>query len=195
MYKYKILVVDDDNTILTQAEELLEGKYIVSIANSCAQAVDFFESGNRADLILLDIMMPDADGYETLKKIRKIHKCENIPVIFLTGAVGADFELKALQLGAKDYITKPFNDAVFLARIELRLVTEYSLELEKLASVTKDLTDIELEILRYMSKGYSNEEISNTLHYSYGYVKQLVSRIFEKLDIASRKEIKQFVKQ
>ncbi len=194
MYKYKILVIDDDNAILAQAEELLFEKYAVSIASSCEQAVAFFESGNRADLILLDIMMPNIDGYETLEKIRQIKKCDNIPVIFLTGAKDPDFELKALKLGAKDYITKPFNDAVFLARIELRLVTEYALELEKLAEVSKELTDIELEILRYMSKGYSNEEISNTLHYSYGYVKQLVSKIFEKLDIANRKEIKKFIK-
>ncbi len=194
MYKYKILIIDDDLSVLEQAEELLMDKYTVSIANSCQQAVKFFESQNRADLILLDIMMPEVDGYETLKTLRKIKRCENTPVIFLTGESGAEFELKALKLGAKDYIVKPFNKAVFLARIELRLVTENSLALEKLAAVSKDLTDVELEILRYMSKGYSNEEISSTLHYSYGYVKQLVSKIFEKLDIANRKEIKKFVK-
>ncbi len=194
MYKYKILVVDDDNAVLEQAEEILMEKYTVSIANSCKQAIDFFESHNRADLILLDINMPEVDGYETLIKLRGIKKCENIPVIFLTGETQPNFEVKALKLGAKDYITKPFNKAVFLARIELRLVTENSLELEKLAAASKELTDIELEILRYMSKGYSNEEISSTLHYSYGYVKQMISKIFEKLDINSRKEVKKFIK-
>ncbi len=192
MYKYKILVVDDDRLVLEQAENLLCDKYAVSLTACGEEAVRFLESGQKTDLILLDIMMPEMDGYQTLERIRRIKGCAEIPVIFLTGASGTDYEVRALKLGATDFIAKPFNMAVFLARIELRLVTENALALEKLAAVSKDLSDIELEILRYMSKGHSNEEISQELNYSYGYVKQLVSKIFEKLDIASRKGVRQF---
>ncbi len=81
---------------------------------------------------------------------------------------------------------------VFLARIEICIYAENPISLELVASVAGDLTTTELLILKYIAKGYSNEDISNELFYSYGYVKQLISKIFEKLAITSRKEIKQF---
>ncbi len=191
MYKYNILVVDDDISVLENAEILLKPTYEVFLANSGDDAIKILKK-QRVDLILLDILMPGMDGYATMESIKLIHECNTVPIIFLTGASEPEFELKALKGGAKDFISKPFNPSVFLARIELCLLSENVIVLEKLSQATGDLTATELMILRLISKGYSNEDVSNELHYSYGYVKQLVSKIFEKLSISGRKEMKQF---
>ncbi len=195
MYKYRILLVDDDITIYESAKILLSDDYDLFYAECGEKAVSFFSDGNQVDLILMDIMMKDMDGYATMENIRAKKHCRNIPVVFLTGASDAGYELKALKSGAKDFVSKPFNPAVFLARIELCLFSENILSYEKLAAVATDLTTMDLIILKYITKGYSHEDISSALHYSYGYVKQLVSKVFEKLSIAGRKELKNFYRE
>ncbi len=192
IYKHRILIVDDDISVFEHATTLLSSEYEVSYSPSGAQAVDYFNEGNHADLILMDIMMPNMDGYVAMEAIRQISACRSIPVIFLTGANEPSYELKALKSGAKDFISKPFDSMVFLARIELCIAAENPVSYELVAEIAKDLSATELLILKYIAKGHSNEDISKELHYSYGYIKQLVSKIFEKLAITSRKELKQF---
>ncbi len=191
-YKYHILVVDDDITIFESAKILLDNRYCCSYADSGVAAVEFFSNGNHVDLILMDIVMPNMDGYDTLKLIKKHKACRSTPVIFLTGETEASYELKAFKYGAKDFISKPFNPAIFLARVELCIFSENNLLMDRLSEVADDLTPNELMIINLLSKGYSNEEVSQELSYSYGYTKQLVSKIFEKLNVAGRKELKQF---
>ncbi len=195
MYKFRILLVDDDISVYESANILLSDQYELIYADSGAKAIEFFTEENHVDLILMDIMMPEMDGYETMISIREHQLCRDIPIMFLTGASTPDFELKALKSGAKDFISKPFNPAVFLARVELCIFSENQLSYEKLYQAATDLTPMELIILKYIAKGHSNEEISNELHYSYGYVKQLVSKIFEKLSITGRKELKEFYRE
>ncbi len=192
IYKHHILIVDDDLTVFESAKIILDNRYNCSYAENGKAAVNFFNQGNNVDLILMDIVMPELDGYETLAQIKKIKACRFIPVIFLTGATEARYELKALKSGAKDFISKPFNPAVFLARIELCIFSENNLLLDKLSEAADDLTTGDLTILKLIAKGYSNEDVSQELHYSYGYTKQLVSKLFEKLGITGRKELKQF---
>ncbi len=192
MYRHNILLVDDDATVFETAMVLLGDEYNLFYSPCAKHAIDFFSQRNHADLILLDIMMPEMDGYETFNAIKSLGGCKDIPVMFLTGASKSTFELKALKSGAKDFISKPFDPAVFLARIELCLLSDNVISLQKLSEVTNELTQTELLILKYISKGYSNEEISSELHYSYGYIKQLVSKIFEKIGITGRKELKKF---
>ena len=193
-YREHILVVDDDLALLEQAELILSKQYDVSLAVSGQKAIQYLEQGEQTDLILLDILMPDMDGYETLRAIRSIDSCRNIPVIYLTSLTDEESELQGLAIGAADYITKPFKPKILLARVNLRLKTGYQLDGKKLAHLPEPLTDTELKVAKMLAQSYSNDEICQELHYALDTVKKLVSRILEKLDIKSRKEIKQYLK-
>ena len=193
IYKDHILVVDDDLTLLEQAEQILSENYIVSLANSGEQAIKYLKSGQEADLILLDILMPNMDGYQTLKTKQKIEGWMP-PVIFLTSVCGIDSEIKGLDIGAADYITKPFSPQVLLARLKARLNTRDRLDYDKLRALPFPLTESEYKVAKLLARSYSNEEIAEDMHYALDTVKKLVSRVLEKLDIKNRKEIKLYLR-
>lgn len=193
IYKDHILVVDDDFTLLEQAEQILSENYIVSLANSGEQAIKYLKSGQEADLILLDILMPNMDGYQTLKAIQKLERWMP-PVIFLTSVCGIDSEIKGLDIGAADYITKPFSPQVLLARLKARLNTRDRLDYDKLRALPFPLTESEYKVAKLLARSYSNEEIAEDMHYALDTVKKLVSRVLEKLDIKNRKEIKLYLR-
>lgn len=126
-----ILVIDDNVTNLKFAEKTLKPYYKVSLLISGAQTLKFLAK-NKPDLILLDINMPDMDGYETLEKIKESENLADIPVIFLTALSDSESEVKGLELGAVDFIIKPFVPQTVLSRVKLHLeVNEYRQELEK----------------------------------------------------------------
>ena len=193
IYKDHILVVDDDLTLLEQAEQILSENYIVSLANSGEQAIKYLKSGHEADLILLDILMPNMDGFQTLKVIQKLEGWMP-PVIFLTSVCGIDSEIKGLDIGAADYITKPFSPQVLLARLKARLNTRDRLDYDKLRALPFPLTESEYKVAKLLARSYSNEEIAEDMHYALDTVKKLVSRVLEKLDIKNRKEIKLYLR-
>ncbi|MBP9500292.1 MAG: response regulator [Acetoanaerobium sp.] len=193
IYKDHILVVDDDLTLLEQAEQILSDNYLVSLANSGEQAIKYLKSGQEADLILLDILMPNMDGYQTLKAIQKLEGWMP-PVIFLTSVCGIDSEIKGLDIGAADYITKPFSPQVLLARLKARLNTRDRLDYDKLRALPFPLTESEYKVAKLLARSYSNEEIAEDMHYALDTVKKLVSRVLEKLDIKNRKEIKLYLR-
>lgn len=193
IYKDHILVVDDDLTLLEQAEQILSDNYLVSLANSGEQAIKYLKSGQEADLILLDILMPNMDGFQTLKVIQKLEGWMP-PVIFLTSVCGIDSEIKGLDIGAADYITKPFSPQVLLARLKARLNTRDRLDYDKLRALPFPLTESEYKVAKLLARSYSNEEIAEDMHYALDTVKKLVSRVLEKLDIKNRKEIKLYLR-
>ena len=193
IYKDHILVVDDDLTLLEQAEQILSDNYLVSLANSGEQAIKYLKSGQEADLILLDILMPNMDGYQTLKAIQKLEGWMP-PVIFLTSVCGIDSEIKGLDIGAADYITKPFSPQVLLARLKARLNTRDRLDYDKLRALPFPLTESEYKVAKLLARSYSNEEIAEDMHYALDTVKKLVSRVLEKLNIKNRKEIKLYLR-
>jgi adenylate cyclase len=119
--KSKILVVDDtaDNLFLMSA--LLEDKYELVTASSGAQALEIARSTEPPELILLDIMMPEMDGYEVMRRLRKDSSTASIPVIFLTALTSIEEEQFGLDLGAVDYITKPISPPVVMARVNSHL--------------------------------------------------------------------------
>ena len=92
MRENHILIIDDDLMLLKTAEEILSDQYNVSVAKSGIQALNLLNKNIIPDLILLDIDMPQMDGYETLEEIKKISGCELIPIIFLTGFSEMDYE-------------------------------------------------------------------------------------------------------
>ncbi|TRZ97031.1 MAG: response regulator, partial [Rhodocyclaceae bacterium] len=112
-----ILIVDDEPTNLHLLTSLLRSEYQVRAASSGESALRAATSEPRPDLVLLDLMMPGMDGYAVLEKLREDPLTQGIPVVFLTALAEAADEARGLQLGAADYITKPINPVVVLARV------------------------------------------------------------------------------
>ena len=136
-----ILMVDDSTTNLKSAAEVLQPFYHLSMAKSGRQALNFLKK-NKTDLILLDIMMPEMDGYETMEQIKLNPRTANIPIIFLTADTEHESEMRGLKMGALDFITKPFEADVMLGRIEKVLQME-DMRRNILGSSKKDLlTDL-----------------------------------------------------
>jgi len=116
-----ILIVDDTPQNLTVLGELLKPHYRVRAANTGERALRATGTDPRPDLILLDVMMPEMDGHEVLQRLRDNAETKDIPVIFITAMVAAEDEELGLELGAVDYITKPFNSSIVLARVRTQL--------------------------------------------------------------------------
>lgn len=119
--KATILVVDDLPDNLTLIAGLLRGLYRVVAANHGEKAIAIAHSEHPPDLILLDIMMPGLSGYEVCQRLKADPATRDIPIIFLTAMTGTQDETKGLELGAVDFITKPVNPPVVLARVATQL--------------------------------------------------------------------------
>ncbi|HPL67467.1 MAG TPA: response regulator [Smithellaceae bacterium] len=124
-----ILVVDDTPDNLTMITSLLRNLYRVKIAVSGKKALQIAFSDEPPDLILLDIMMPEMDGYEVCRQLKNDSETRDIPVIFLTAKTEVEDEVKGFELGAADYITKPVSPPILLARVRthlrLKTMTDY----------------------------------------------------------------------
>ena len=117
----RILVVDDTEDNLFMMSALLEDKYELVLASSGREALSIIMSQAPPDLILLDIMMPEMDGYEVLRRIRQHPPTAIIPVIFLTALSTMQEEQLGLDLGAVDYITKPISPPLLMTRVQSHL--------------------------------------------------------------------------
>ena len=119
----KIIMVDDNITNLTVAKNLLVDSYDIFTAPSAKKLFLLLEK-LTPDLILLDIEMPEMNGYETIEILKKNEAAAKIPVIFLTADYTQESEAKGLSLGAVDYVTKPFSQELLLKRIEMHLLNK-----------------------------------------------------------------------
>ena len=140
--KPTILVVDDMTTTLLLLHDLLKDTYEVKIAKSGTKALEILESPNDIDLILLDIVMPDIIGYDVCKRIKNNETIKNIPIIFITGRTSQEDEEYGLNLGAIDYITKPFNKAIVKLRIKNYLNLKIKNDMLEKLSMYDGLTNI-----------------------------------------------------
>ena len=140
--KPTILVVDDMTTTLLLIHDLLKDTYEVKIAKSGTKALEILESPNDIDLILLDIEMPDMNGYDVCKRIKNNETIKNIPIIFITGRTSQEDEEYGLNLGAIDYITKPFNKAIVKLRIKNYLDLKIKNDMLEKLSMYDGLTNI-----------------------------------------------------
>lgn len=121
MQKPLILIVDDTlKNVQLLGTVLKKADYEISIATDGKRALELLETVSP-DLILLDIMMPDIDGYEVCENIKQNSELRSIPIIFLTGKTDTEDIVKAFETGAADYVTKPFRTAELLARVRLQL--------------------------------------------------------------------------
>ncbi len=122
--KYSILIIDDNLTLQEiLLRQLTRSGYIVKGVGGPRQALEWLEV-NKADLIVLDVMLPEMNGYELCKKIRERHTPAQLPIIMLS-ALGQDVEdrIKGLQSGANDFLAKPYHIDELRARIQMLLVT------------------------------------------------------------------------
>jgi signal transduction histidine kinase/HAMP domain-containing protein/ActR/RegA family two-component response regulator len=106
----RVLVVDDDFRNVFAMKALLErGDAVVTFAESGADAVDMLRDGSDVDLVLMDIMMPGMDGYATIRAIRKLERCKELPILAVTGKVMGGERQRCLDAGANDYVPKPVD--------------------------------------------------------------------------------------
>ena len=140
--KPTILVVDDMTTTLLLLHDLLKDTYEVKIAKSGTKALEILNAPNDIDLILLDVEMPDINGYDVCKRIKNNETIKNIPIIFITGRTSQEDEEYGLNLGAIDYITKPFNKAIVKLRIKNYLDLKIKNDMLEKLSMYDGLTNI-----------------------------------------------------
>lgn len=114
-----ILIVDDAKTNINILAELLKPDFRIRAATNGEKALEIAFSVNPPDLILLDVLMPGIDGYEVCKRMKASSQTKNIPVIFITGKVTEEDEIYGFNLGAVDYITKPFSPVIVKARVNM----------------------------------------------------------------------------
>ena len=186
--KCTVLVVDDTPDNLSLMSGLLRADYKVKLAPSGERALQIVAGESKPDLILLDIMMPDMDGYEVLRRLQFNPETENIPVIFLTAMSASDDETVGLELGAVDYITKPINPAITLARVRNHLQLKRARDLlthhnhyleQEVARRTRqvaELQDVTIRAMASLAETRDNEtgnHIRRTQHYVEALARQL----------------------
>jgi DNA-binding response OmpR family regulator len=116
--KKKILVVDDDEIHLEMARAFLEQDYDVTTVKSCEEALKLLYQGLAPNLISLDLVMPETDGWQTFERIRGISDLHNVPIAIFTVSDDPDDKARAKEMGAVDYIKKPTTKDELLARIK-----------------------------------------------------------------------------
>lgn len=188
-----ILVVDDNPKFLADALPMYG--YDVTIAEDGIEALKILaEKEGQFDLMLLDVMMPNMDGWDTLKAVRKNKKTEHLPVIMITAVSEEQKVVTGLRTGADDYIVKPFILPNLLARVEAvlrRSQWQKEAQPKKEKTINKGvnieaLTPKEKEVLALVAKGASNQDIADKLCVRDVTVKTHLNSIFKKLKVTNR---------
>ena len=163
--KKTVLVVDDAPANIQIVNAILKDDYKIRVATSGPKALDLLKVKPVPDLVLLDVVMPDMDGYEVCSIMKATPEARDIPVIFLTGKTEADDETKGFEMGAVDYIHKPFLAAVVKARVHTHLMLREAREQlsQQLVSINSELEmarKIQLAILPHETPKIMGLEIA-----------------------------------
>ena len=118
-----VLVVDDTPTNIAVISGVLKDSFRIKVATNGKKALAMARAPDKPDLILLDVVMPGMDGYEVCRHLKATPTTREIPVIFLTGVTDAENEEKGFEIGAVDYIHKPFSPPLILARVKTQLAS------------------------------------------------------------------------
>jgi putative two-component system response regulator len=175
-----ILVVDDTEENIEILVELLSDIYDISVAMDGEDAIESLKK-EIPDLILLDIMMPGIDGYEVCEILKNNENTKYIPIIFLTALTDAREEEKGLNLGAVDYITKPFNPSLVKARVknqlELKLLRDHLEDVVKQRTAQLELTqEITIESMGTLAE-YRDPETGGHIKRTKNYIKVLAEKL------------------
>ena len=197
----RILVVDDDAMNLRMAEFILnKNGYAVIKAESAKEAFDILKE-KEVELILLDIEMPEMNGFEMMEVLQADENLKKIPVIFLTADRSAETEEKCFQVGAVDYIGKPFIPAIMVQRVKRSIELEqYRKSLETLVEEQlQRITQLQQDIIITMANliesrdGTTGEHIKNTSQYVNKFIDALVEKEIYKEELT--KEFVSYVKK
>jgi len=161
--KNRVLIVDDQPANIRLLSNIINDRYTVQVATNGEKALSIAFGDNPPDLILLDIIMPEMDGYEVCKTLKNNVKTSDIPIIFITAKKSDDDEEYGLKLGAVDYITKPFNVAIVKARVKTHIqlknhndkleniIEKRTYQLRKAKNRLEILHKEEMDFLKYLS--------------------------------------------
>ena len=188
----RILIIDDEPKLISDALPMYG--YEVVVATDGLMGLKILDDDTNFDLILLDVVMPNLNGWDTLHGIRQSEKTAQIPVIMLTSVSEPNKQISGLKFGADDYITKPFILPNLLARIEALLRrSNWSKTQNKHKALSfvkgeeiSPLTGREKEILSLVARGNSNSEIADKLFVREVTVKTHLNSIYKKLKVTSR---------
>jgi len=126
----KILVVDDAQENLMVIESILSKNYSLKLISDSRKALDY-AIANPPDLILLDVMMPDIDGFELCRQLKAVPKLANVPVIFITSQTDVENEELGFSVGASDFIHKPISAPIVAARVKTHIKVKFMLDFLK----------------------------------------------------------------
>jgi putative two-component system response regulator len=149
-----VLVIDDTPENIHVLSGVLQEEYAVRVATSGEKGITAARADPQPDLILLDVKMPVMDGYEVCRRLKNDYQTQRIPVIFVTGMGETEDEARGFELGAVDYIIKPFNPAVVKARVRthIQLYDQKRHLLELVQQRTRELEDTRLQIIRRLGR-------------------------------------------
>ena len=139
--KHSILIIDDQETIISVLTSMLGSEYNIFSAQNGREGIEAARNYSP-DIILLDVMMTEMDGYEVITELKKIDETKKIPVIFITSLADNDNEERALTLGAADYFTKPFSPAIIKLRLKYQIKILTQLHTVEKFSMMDQLTEI-----------------------------------------------------
>ena len=141
--KPTILIVDDEASNLMILSDLLHDEYDIKVAKSAKKAFEILKNQDFSmDLILLDVIMPEMDGYEMCKVLKNDSNTNNIPIIFVTAKVNQEDEEYGLNIGAIDYITKPYNQTIIKLRVKNQIEAKLKSDMLEELSMYDGLTNI-----------------------------------------------------
>lgn len=160
-----VLVVDDTPENIDVLVGILKDTYNVKAAINGMMALKIAKE-SPPDVILLDVMMPEIDGFEVCRQLKADFTTKHIPVIFVTAKIGVEDELKGLELGAVDYITKPISPPIVIARVQTQLALyDQNRELERKVRLrTQQLQETRLQIIQRLGKAAEYKDNETGLH-------------------------------
>ncbi|MCL2264577.1 MAG: diguanylate cyclase [Treponema sp.] len=139
--KHSVLIIDDQETSISMLSCILSSEYIIFSAGNGRDGIEAAKNCSP-DIILLDVLMTDMDGYEVIAELKSSEETKKIPVIFITSLISHTDEEKALTLGAADYITKPFSPAIVRLRLKYQIKILTQLQTIERFSMLDQLTEI-----------------------------------------------------
>jgi DNA-binding NarL/FixJ family response regulator len=201
-----ILIVDDDITLRTALIRYLQNRgYSVQEATSGTEGLNLFEQ-NPPDVVVSDIMMPEMDGWEFCRRLRAMRSGQLVPFIFLSSRKEVDDRIQGHQIGADDYLIKPFDPKELVAKIEAQLersrrIHSEIIRLMQQSSVSQPaqeqpptphplpLTPAEEKVFWEVIQGFTNKQIGDRLFVSPRTVQTHLSNILSKLHLESRSQL------